>query len=200
MSNNYKSGLKATKGEISVYINISDEKLKEILLLKKHLKNVKRLRKGIKQLGEEEILNVVSEFVKKLPEYPEKPEKRESLIFCCRRYCSYEMNLVCFSHEILEEEKKTSKKLENISEEVKRLLGILKELDKITTTKKLDANKRKKLGNLIAQKTFVELKKEFEEISQITRMLCTTEISIEGGNRLFKLILSHLNTLSKYLK
>lgn len=195
-----KSGVQSTKGEIRVYIDISDEKFMEISLLKKHLKNVKRLRKKIRQLGEEEILNIVTEFVTKLPQYEEEQEKRERLISMCRMYCSYEMNLICFSQELLREEKVTNKKLKDIKEEVRVLTNILEELDKITNTDEFNANKRKKLGNLIAQKTFIEFKNEFEGVLQIVRMICTTEMTVEEGNRLFKLILSHLKALSKYLK
>lgn len=183
-----------------MYIDISDEKFMEISLLKKHLKNVKRLRKKIRQLGEEEILNIVTEFVTKLPQYEEEQEKRERLISMCRMYCSYEMNLICFSQELLREEKVTNKKLKDIKEEVLVLTNILEELDKITNTDEFNANKRKKLGNLIAQKTFIEFKNEFEGVLQIVRMICTTEMTVEEGNRLFKLILSHLKALSKYLK
>lgn len=180
---------------------ISNDKLKEIMIIKSHLTEVNRLSKIIRKHEEEEKrIIAVGNFVKKLPTYEEGKEQRNKLAVLCRMYCSYEMNLTCFSQEVLTEEKNINQKLKELKEEKIQLLKLLTKLDNLTTTPKLDANRRKLLSDAIAQKEFNEFKKEYEEVVQIVRMICTTEISIKKGNELLQMVISHLKALSKYLK
>ncbi len=174
------------------------KKTKQVLELREYAKYVAQLSKIVDNYpeGEGRII-AIGDFLRVLPE---EESRVNNLITLCREYCSLEMNEVCFTQEILKEKNEIEKQKRLIKEEIRMLTQILKELDKITTTKKFTMEKRREMMEVVRGKNFKEFKEELCEIKRNIKMTATTEITVEEANQFFQIVLSHLKTLSKFLK
>lgn len=177
------------------------ESTTKVISLNYYYSKVSELSRILEKYSDEERMNKISNFTKKLT-IEEDAKVIENLRKACREYCSMQMNDTAFAQEIFSEKKAIQDKLEKIRREYNHLVEKMVASDKVLVrTEKVDNKKRKELSKLIVveENKIEELHGIFNEFKSIIERVCTTETDIDDARFEIRILMSHLEYLSGYL-